>query len=89
MEICKNLEICSQGDRRVALWRMWALQMEPGVLGGVKTIPYPQAVEKQGPQLFISFHWTDVEMDARFVIYAKNRSRGVFGGSLRSEKCIF
>ena len=68
---------------------MWALQMVLGVLGGVKTIRYPQAVEKQGPQLFISFHWTDVDMDARFVIYAKIRSRRVFGGSLRSEKYMF
>ena len=42
-----------------------------------------------GERNFMFSHWFDIEIDARFVIYTKNRSRGVFGRPIRSEKCLF
>ena len=35
--------------------------------------------------LFMFSRWFDIEIDARFVIYTKNRSSGVFGRLIRSK----
>ena len=71
------------------LCRVWALQQVLGVSVEVWLFRKPKGDEKYFSRIFIFFHWPDVEMDGRFVIYVKNRSRGVFGRSLRSEKCMF
>ena len=46
--------------------------------------------QKQKTLHFFSlFFCSDVGLDARFMIYAKNRSTRVFGMSLRVENCMF
>ena len=71
------------------LCRMWALQKVPHVSVEVLKICAAKGDESYFSRIFIFFHWPDVEMDGRFVIYVKNRSRGVFGRSLRVEKYKF
>ena len=46
-------------------------------------------VKKTHFTFFSFFLCSDIDLEAGFVIYAKNRSRGVFGRSLRVEKYKF
>ena len=46
-------------------------------------------VKKTHFTFFSFFLCSDIDLEAGFVIYAKNRSRGVFDRSLRVDKCIF
>ena len=85
----KNGNVFQGGTRRMPLCRMWALQKALGAFVEVWLFHAAKGDEKQWSRISIFFHWPDVEIDGRFVIYVKNRSRGVFGRSLRSEKCMF
>ena len=50
----------------------------------------PSSEVKKTHFTFLSlFLCSDVDLEAGFVIYVKNRSRGVFGRSLRVEKYKF
>ena len=88
-EICKNKEMCSRGDKENAPvphvgtsngpWGGWESQNNSRAAGSLKS-------RFSGNGHFFSL---DTKIDARFVIYVKNRPRGVFGRSLTSEKCMF
>ena len=71
------------------MWWTTAPQIVPGVLAEVCEIRAAGRSRFAFFRFFELFRWIDGKIDARFVIYVKNRPRGVFGRSLRSEKCMF
>ena len=71
------------------LWWTGAPQNIPEVVCAVLLERCSSEVKKTHFTFFSFFFCSDVDLEAGFVIYAKNRSRGVFGRSLRVEKYKF